>query len=666
MMISYPGLAKLKTKTVVYPNVLLASDSTTLEELKELSSLRKAIEDSINDSSNVTNAIAREMSGGLTSRYEQDIQKLANYLPLLENLVHNINAKFKNEKMVCWVSSLKIRWTSVLSSSSIFHIKGPKFHQINDINFELGMSLFLYDVVQSAALFRKAAGVYDYLAKEVHILVTRTEDRIPEAMPNISSIMSLICLADAQAVTTKKSEENGNSGRLLAKLHYGITEFLSEAIELLQATTKDCKDITSRLMDYMMTCKSLHELKSYKYIAENLKSEGKFGLAIGILQREISNDKKVAIKDESWRSVRKQVVNELSVVLRKYEHENEFVWHEKVPSKYELPWAQGVKVVSAIPYQPQKLEKILEFKLKLLGFGGRKMIRGTIRFIGLLGKNYLGLKGEGGLGFKDLRTFTEALLMKQLWRVLIKPNLLMSRVIKGRYFSKERLSEVHKSLYLLAIAWGELEHIAEHGMQIPRLVGGGNLGKSGERRTEDGAKEETIKYWMANFGDGVDGRSEEGQRSGREEHFYREEGQKSISVSASSSTSDILSLEGVAAEGENLVQQWSQTLDFEGNKKEAGLVAVRWRLLRVKEMEWMEVNCKIEDKSLLDLLQRRDPFDCYTSIVLDDILLFISADFKYNFMLDKVRCGVLFSVSREGPDCTTYIGVCLGGNVVTI
>ncbi|CAA0808983.1 Endosomal targeting BRO1-like domain-containing protein [Striga hermonthica] len=281
--------------------------------------------------------------------------------------------------MVSWISSLKIRWTSVLTSSSIFHIKGSKFHQVNDINFELGMSLFLYgavlrerafevlssdlDLVQSATLFRTAAGVYDYIAKEVHIFVTRAEDRIPEAMPNISSIMSLICLADAQAVTTRKSEENGNSGKLLAKLHYGITEFLSEAIKLLQATTKDCKDISSRLMDYMMTCKSLHKLKSYKHIAENLKNEGKFGLAIGILQREISNEKKVAIKDESWRSLHKQVVNELSVVLRKYEHENEFVWHEKVPGKYEIPRAEGVKLVSAIPYQPQKLEKILEFKL---------------------------------------------------------------------------------------------------------------------------------------------------------------------------------------------------------------------------------------------------------------------------------------------------------------
>lgn len=51
--------------------MLLASDSGTLEELKELSSKRKAMEESINQSSSVTEAVAREMSGGLTSRCEQ-------------------------------------------------------------------------------------------------------------------------------------------------------------------------------------------------------------------------------------------------------------------------------------------------------------------------------------------------------------------------------------------------------------------------------------------------------------------------------------------------------------------------------------------------------------------------------------------------------------------
>lgn len=45
-------------------------------------------------------------------------------------------------------------------------------------------------------------------------------------------------------------------------------------------------------------------------------------------------------------------------------------------------------------------------------------------------------KEEGGLGFRDLEAFNNALLGKQIWRFIAKPNLLMSRVLKNKYFPK--------------------------------------------------------------------------------------------------------------------------------------------------------------------------------------------------------------------------------------
>ena len=54
------------------------------------------------------------------------------------------------------------------------------------------------------------------------------------------------------------------------------------------------------------------------------------------------------------------------------------------------------------------------------------------------------VKAEGGLGFKDLQDFNLALLGKQLWRILMQPNLLMSRVMKAKYFAGKSIWDAQK------------------------------------------------------------------------------------------------------------------------------------------------------------------------------------------------------------------------------
>lgn len=113
----------------------------------------------------------------------------------------------------------------------------------------------------------------------------------------------------------------------------------------------------------MLSCKSLHELKCFRYMAEGLEEDGKIGVAIAVLDGAISNAKKSMPREESWRMVVKEAVDELALLLRKYERHNEFVWYNKVPCNNQLPLPKSQKIVSLIPYQPLKLETKLVFKM---------------------------------------------------------------------------------------------------------------------------------------------------------------------------------------------------------------------------------------------------------------------------------------------------------------
>lgn len=380
MMLQYRDLAKLKTKKIVFEDVIAARDSATLEHLKELSSKRRVIEESINQTSYITEAIAREISGGLTSRCEQERLRLEHYLPLLENFISHADLISSNSQMVQWTSQLKIRWSSATSSSSFFDLRGPKFFQIDNLRFELAMIHFLYgatlreraseflstDLKQSAFIFREAAGVFHYLAHEVipSLQSPISAERPSEASSALSAAMSFICLAEAQAVYTRRAEEKGNTGfGVLAKLHYGVVELLSEATSAIHSGTGEGNTISSRFLEFISSCKALHELRSKKHLAEGLRNDGQVGVSVGILCDALISSKKKTPGEDSWKAVFKNEIEIAANTLRKFEYENEFVWHEKIPHGDELPSPQGTKIVEIVPFKPKKWERELAFKL---------------------------------------------------------------------------------------------------------------------------------------------------------------------------------------------------------------------------------------------------------------------------------------------------------------
>ena len=63
----------------------------------------------------------------------------------------------------------------------------------------------------------------------------------------------------------------------------------------------------------------------------------------------------------------------------------------------------------------------------MLDFGGEQLMN-TAGFNGGSGKCF------GGLDFKDLVIFIQALLKKHVWRFLQRPNSLVSCVFKEKYY----------------------------------------------------------------------------------------------------------------------------------------------------------------------------------------------------------------------------------------
>ncbi|MQM00648.1 hypothetical protein Taro_033393 [Colocasia esculenta] len=139
---------------------------------------------------------------------------------------------------------------------------------------------------------------------------------------------------------------------------------LDAAASILR-TRGEWNDISAGLLEYVFSCSILHQLRSQRHLAVGLTSNHEVrqvGVAIGVLRYAVTSVKRVkAPKSESWRVAFDQEIIYAAELLRRLEYENEHVCHEKIPDADGLPVLQGLRIVEAIPFEPQRWERGLLF-----------------------------------------------------------------------------------------------------------------------------------------------------------------------------------------------------------------------------------------------------------------------------------------------------------------
>ncbi|CAN1817880.1 LINE-1 retrotransposable element ORF2 protein [Linum perenne] len=91
---------------------------------------------------------------------------------------------------------------------------------------------------------------------------------------------------------------------------------------------------------------------------------------------------------------------------------------------------------------PKKLTNKMDSLLRAFFWGG-SMTKRTIHWASK--EKLTKAKGEGGLGFKDFRTFNKAMLAKQGWRILTNKGELWTKLLKALYFPHSDFLKANKS-----------------------------------------------------------------------------------------------------------------------------------------------------------------------------------------------------------------------------
>lgn len=213
---------------------------------------------------------------------------------------------------------------------------------------------------EANSALRKAAGVYEYLAKNTLPREPLSAERANELTSSMSEVMCFVSLGDAQGVVCARASERWDGEipaahfRLLARLHAGASELYGRADAVLQGNRRDWNGIDIRLLACVLFGRASHECEAHLAHAESLRGETTAGQAVAACVRAgeaLKSCEQASTEYAHWATRHAELHERWLALSEVISKENEVVYFEKVPQTGPSLPASTV-VVKTVPYEP--------------------------------------------------------------------------------------------------------------------------------------------------------------------------------------------------------------------------------------------------------------------------------------------------------------------------
>ena len=216
---------------------------------------------------------------------------------------------------------------------------------------------------------KQAASIWSYTATLFPVLIVakgkKAFDVIPESFGSVIAALSQVAAINAQEFMVQLSVQTNKSPSLTAKLSMGVSDKLRECDKMLtaQLSKNAYYSIKQDFVLYLKLRSDLYEAIAFKYNANVLRQNGKYGEGVACYQRAINvlksamkgySDKKK--KDPaSVETIKKSMNKQLEIVnalFNEAKKENESVYFEVVPDADLIEEPESKFVVKVGAFKP--------------------------------------------------------------------------------------------------------------------------------------------------------------------------------------------------------------------------------------------------------------------------------------------------------------------------